>query len=206
MDTQHVAFCCIERCNPLTTTWRLWVVNFFQEQKGMDWRYLGVFCLTKNLGARAKNLGSYASQGSNSSICPFSPIDSRGRVVILLNICVPTRPTHRRPSLIRTVSMLDKLERSCSLRVRSPIMRSDSKPGGTWTLTSSSPRHSRYALRDGSSQATGQAPLPFEGPHSLLPWPPPPSTFSLLGGQKWRVPFCLTELCRQPRWTGRLKY
>jgi len=42
----------------------------------------------------AKNLGAYARQGSNYSVCPFSPIDSRGRVVILLNICAPTRTLH----------------------------------------------------------------------------------------------------------------
>jgi len=34
MDTQHVAFCCIERCNPLTTTLALGLVNFFSAWSG----------------------------------------------------------------------------------------------------------------------------------------------------------------------------
>ena len=96
MDTQHVAFCCIERCNPLTTTLALGAVNFFVRRSGMECRYMAIFWpMGSNIsGLIAKNLGAYARQGSNYSVCPFSPIDSRGRVVILLNICAPTRTLH----------------------------------------------------------------------------------------------------------------
>jgi hypothetical protein len=52
--------------------------KFFQEQSGLA--VLGRFLSDKKLGDRGQNLGSNASQGSNSSICPFSPIDSGCRV------------------------------------------------------------------------------------------------------------------------------
>ena len=40
MDTQHVAFCCIERCNPQPTTMADGVVKFFYVRKKWEWRYL----------------------------------------------------------------------------------------------------------------------------------------------------------------------
>jgi hypothetical protein len=50
MDIPHVAFCCIERCNPQPTTMADGVVNFFVRRSGIGTPVLGakiVVLLTK---------------------------------------------------------------------------------------------------------------------------------------------------------------